>query len=72
MVRLKALLKWLFVRQFHYFNSNMVRLKAYGEIWMRSMDTPFQFQYGSIKSEQGWTMMVNDTAFQFQYGSIKR
>ena len=36
------------------------------------MDTPFQFQYGSIKSEQGWTMMVNDTAFQFQYGSIKR
>ena len=52
MVRLKEYLGMKEKTKNVYFNSNMVRLKATGKRLGTFCTNVFQFQYGSIKSEQ--------------------
>ena len=50
MVRLKAILNLNTQALYQNFNSNMVRLKAFGNYCYSMTFGEFQFQYGSIKS----------------------
>ena len=71
MVRLKAETGWALRAALLYFNSTMVRLKAY-----QIIETPdgikFQFHYGTIKSARGLESIYKCIQFQFHYGTIKR
>ena len=50
----------------------MVRLKDAGQRKTAITFREFQFQYGSIKSDETATLPSYAKPFQFQYGSIKR
>ena len=48
----------------------MVRLRASYVVHI-AMPSPFQFQYGTIESENLMQSGLNTAAFQFQYGTIE-
>ena len=59
------------LQEFDYFNSCMVRLKAYSE-YRAGRGYRFQFLYGAIKSMCNTTYLFRLNLFQFLYGAIKR
>ena len=72
LVRLKAAAPVLLGLGLVGFNSKLVRLKgtAAAFVYKDKMDR-FQFQTGSIKSTDSWTIADKLGMFQFQTGSIK-
>ena len=72
MVRLKARQRRKPRPLHRYFNSYMVRLKAFKEQRQDEEVAVFQFLYGAIKREETGQFGTTLFIFQFLYGAIKR
>ena len=71
MVRLKVSGYFSLDKDQDYFNSNMVRLKAFMDLIIFAAAFKFQFQYGAIKGLCSSPFFLVFPLFQFQYGAIK-